>query len=332
MIVRQKTEDLFSPALRNDLCEVIAASFTSDGVDELGRLLFKKYSSHAIAGADTHITISRQRAAQLLVDEAEAKGKLSDLIKLIAELDGSIFQGKRLTIRDIEVFFNSLARAGIVYDSARRRLLHTKNEIRHLKNWGSLRDGHTYDMTLMSVDIVGNSRLVRENGAKTMEKLYFELWKFLERKLAEYDGRTWSWAGDGGLLAFTFAGHVDRAVMCAIDIQSSLPLLNILPDNPISQRVELRLGIDTGEVTFYSDTGRIISDVINYAAHLEKAATTPGRVSISHRVAESCGQRILTIFEHAGQFEGFPYKTTEHRLDGLFADTDGCLDFESNAG
>jgi len=324
--VKPKTEDLFSPALRNDLRELIAASFTSDGVDELGRLIFSNYSSHSIAGADNHITISRHRAAQLLLDECAARGRLADLVKLVAELDGSFFLGKRLDVKDIEVFFNALARVGIVYDPTRRRLYHTKEELERLKNWGSLRDGRTYPMSIVSVDIVGNSRLVRENGAKTIEKLYFEFRRFLERKLDDYEGRLWNWAGDGGLLAFTFEGHVERAVMCAVDIQTSIPLFNVAPTNPLNGPVSLRLAIDSGEITFYNDTGRIVSDVINYATHLEKAGTEPGRVSLSVRTAEICDARLLSVFTSSGVFEGFPYRQTSHRLDSLFGDPEGCPD------
>ena len=324
--MRPNTEELASPALRNDLRELIAGSFTSDDVDELGRLLFRSYSSHEKAGADNHITISRPRAAELLIEEAESRSKLPDLIQLVAELDGGTFGGRRVDVKDIEVFFNSLARLGIVYDPARRRLHYSKQEVERLKNWGSLRDGKTYDIAVVSADIVGNSALVRENGSKKMEKLYFELWRFLERKLDDYDGRIWSWAGDGGLLAFTFSGHVDRAVMCAIDIQSSLPLFNISPANPVRQRVELRLALDTGKVTFYSDTGRIVSDVINYAAHLEKGGTEPGCISLSERAVEACDRRILSIFEDAGEFEGSSYCTTPQRLDSLFGDGEGCFD------
>ena len=159
-----------------------------------------------------------------------------------------------------------------------------------------------------------------------MERLCFELWRFLEHKLNDYDGRLWNWAGDGGLLAFTFDGHVDRAVMCAVDIQSSLPLFNISPTTPITERVELRLGVDTGTVTFLSDTGRIISDVINYAAHLEKNATQAGYVSLSQRVCFQCSPRILSIFEDAGDFEGRPYRTTVQRLDALFDCVPGCAE------
>ncbi len=329
--MKGRPEEFISPALRNELVELIAGAFGSDGIDELGRLVFRQYSSHEIAGENSHITISRRRAARILVEYAEEQETLAELIRLIAELDGGIFRGKQLKIKDIEAFFNSLAKVGIVYDPERRRLYHTKEDVQKLKNWGSLRDGRIYDVTVFSVDIVGNSILVRSHGARTMEKLYYELWRFLERKLADYDGRMWSWAGDGGILAFTFADHTNRAVKCAIDIQTSLPLFNISPENPVNQRVALRMGMDTGQVRFYSDTGRIVSDVINYAAHLEKAGTEPGCISLSERVIERTDPKILTIFDDAGEFEGFPYRTTLRRLDLLFADAEGCEEGEATA-
>jgi class 3 adenylate cyclase len=329
--VSKRADDQFSPALRHELTELIASSFSLDGIDELGRLVFRQYSSHAVAGEDKHITISRHRGAQLLVEEADAKGRIGDLIKLIADLDGGQFQGRRLDVEGIEVFFNGLARAGMAYDPIYRRFYHKREEIMELKNWASLRDGRAYDVSVISADIVGNSRLVRANGARKMEQFYFELWRFLGRKIGDYDGRMWTWAGDGGLLAFTFKDHVNRCVKCALDIQISLPLFNISPENPLSEAVELRLAVDTGSLRFYSDTGRIVSNVINYATHLEKNGTQPGCVSLSERVVQSADAKILTIFEDAGSFEGAPYRTTSRRLDLLFGGPDGCGDAEESA-
>jgi class 3 adenylate cyclase len=259
------------------------------------------------------------------VEYAEDRNALADVIRLVAELDGGLFLGKQLRINGIESFFNSLARVGIVYDPDKRLLYHTKDDIHAMKNWGSLRDGRTYDISVISVDIVQNSELVREYGTKTMEKFYFQIRRFLDRKLADYDGRVWNWAGDGGILAFAFNDHVNRAVKCAVDIQTSLPLFNISPENPLERRVALRTAADTGRVRFYSDTGRIVSDVINYAAHLEKAGTKPGCIAISRRVSDAANPRILSIFDQAGEFEGFPYFATA-RLDLLFAEAEGCED------
>jgi class 3 adenylate cyclase len=322
--VKRRTEEFISPALRNDLIELVAGAFSPDGINELGRLTCGSYNSHEIAGEDSHITISRRRAALLLVEHAAGLQQLAEVIRLIAELDGGIFLGKQLSVKGIESFFNSLARVGIVYDPTRRRLYHSAEDIRGLKNWGSLRDGRTYEIAVISVDIVGNSVLVRQNGTKTMEKLYFQLRQFLDRKLADYDGRVWNWAGDGGILAFAFDDGINRAVKCAIDIQTSLPLFNISPENPVDTQVALRTAVDTGSVRFYDETGRIVSEIINYAAHLEKAATEPGKVSLSERARQKTNPRILSIFGDAGLFEGAPYFTTLRRLDLLFAPAEDC--------
>ena len=302
---------------------MLASTFTSDGMDELGRLLFRHYSGHQVAGADRHMTLSRPRAAQILVQHADERGKLSDLVQLVAELDGRQFMDRTLNVHAIEVFFNALARVGIVYDPSRRRLYHSREEIDRLRNWGSLRDDRTYTIAAMSVDLVGNSQLVRQHGATKVETLSYELLGFLQRKLDDYDGRVWNWAGDGGMLAFTFAGCAERAILCGIDIQRSMPLFSLSPGYPLAEQVALRVAVDTGPVKFCSDTGRIVSEVLNYAAHLEKDATEPGCVSISSRTIDLCDPKLLGIFEPSGDFEGHPYRTTT-RLDALFAEVEGC--------
>ncbi len=322
--VKRKSICVLEPSLRNGLQELISANFKQPEIDELGRLVFREYDSHRIAGEDRHITISRKRAASLLVETAEEQEKVDDLVKLIAELDGGVLAGHSVSVTGIEAFFNALARTGVLYDADHRRLFRSEDALVQLKNWGSLRDGRSYQMSVMSVDIVGNSALVRTHGQKVMEKLYYELWQFLNRKLSDYDGRLWNWAGDGGILAFTFADHVNRAVKCAIDIQISVPLFNISPENPLSEPLVLRTAIDTGKIRFYRETGKIVSEVINYAAHLEKEATEPGTISLSERGRRLVDPKILSIFRNGGEFEGISYVATTQRLDGLFMAPEGC--------
>jgi class 3 adenylate cyclase len=314
--VKSKDAQFLTPGLKHELYELLEGAFSADSMDQLGALLFKRYSGHDQAGEDRHLTLSRGRAARLLVDAAEERGKTADLIQLIAELDGKQFQGRLLTVPAAEVFFNSLARVGVVYDPARRKLYHSKHDIAELRNWGSLRDGRTYTIAIMSIDIVGNSQIVRELGAKKAEKLSFAILTFLQSKLDDYDGRLWNWAGDGGLFAFAFDGCADRAIMCGVDIQRSLPLFLIGPRLPVKQQISLRIAIDVGPVKFVSDTGRIVSDVINYAAHLEKGGTNAGQVSISERVANACDGRLLSLFHDSGEFEGLRFQTTE-QLDSF---------------
>lgn len=310
---------MLEPSLAHQLTELLAANLKPDDINEIGKLIDRKFDMHRLTGERQHVSIGAKRAAALLVEYLEEHGSTSELIKFVAEIDEGVFGGRTVRINGIEEFFHELAKLGIVYDYSRRKLHHTKEELASLKNFGSLRDGKPYHVTVASVDIVGNSKLVRAHGTKVMEKVYYNLWAFLNRRLADYNGRIWSWAGDGGILAFALDGNEVRALKCALEIQSTIALFNISDENPIEESIELRIGMDCGRIKFFSDTGKIISDTINYAAHLEKGAGAPGRVAISERLAEriTC-KPLLSIFENAGTFEEAPYLLTSRRLDRLF--------------
>jgi hypothetical protein len=75
-------------------------------------------------------------------------------------------------------------------------------------------------------------------------------------------------------------------------------------------------------VKFSAETGRIVSDVMNYAAHLEKGATEPGCVSVSVRVTNQCDPKLLRLFHPNGEFEGTECLTTPC-LDSLFEKSEG---------
>jgi class 3 adenylate cyclase len=150
-----------------------------------------------------------------------------------------------------------------------------------------------------------------------MEKLYYGLWSFMKEKLTAADGRIWSWAGDGGIIAFALGEHTRRAVRFAVEVQTAIPIFNLTDESEAPVDISLRVGIDTGKVKFNLDTGKIVSDVLNYAAHLEKKATMPGCVSLSRAVYDLLSPRLGGLFQVGGLFEDKDYYTTQRRLDGL---------------
>ena len=189
-----------------------------------------------------------------------------------------------------------------------------------LPNWGCLKDGREYDITVASLDIVGNSAKVRKLGTRSMEKLYATLCRFLREKLCAVDGRIWSWAGDGGIIAFALKDHPARAVRFAIELQSTVPVFNLSASGSPTADIALRLGIDSGRVKFSIETGSIVSDVINYAAHLEKSAALPGTVAISRSVYDTLPPRLASVFRFGGIFEEKDYFRTIRRLDSLLCE------------
>jgi len=301
--------------LLNETTEILANNFTSEEIESLGKIIFSKYNGHTAAGVKNHITMSSRKAANALVQFLNTSKETFQLIKLIVEIDGSTLNGKAITIDGLETYLNELAKIGIYYDFKKRKLHHSKKDALEMLNWGILKDGKTYNITVMSLDIVGNSKLVKKYGTKTMEKVYFRLRNFVEQKVLDYEGRIWNFAGDGGLIAFTSKNHVVRSVLCSLDIRAALSVFNINPDIPIKDSITLRIALDTGKIKFSFDTGHIVSDIINYAAHLEKLGTNPGEISISENIKRELPAKIVKVFSDKNMFENMnSYSTIETKL------------------
>ncbi len=296
---------MFDETLIKDLVEIYGRSLTFKDVVAVGSYLFKDraYNLHTVAGLDEKRSISVVNAAKILVEQAEHKNKLKELFAFSIEMDGSPLNGRVVQLDGLENLLYRLTRTGSYYDFARRRFTDIDDASR-LPNWGALRDGREYPFAIASIDICDNSVLVKKYTSKVMEKVYYRLWSFLKPKLDHWEGRIWSWAGDGGLLAFRGEGGATAAVSCCLEILATLHVFNMQPFKPIKDDIHLRLGLDFGPMKFASDTGRIVSDVINYAAHLEKKGTKPGAISVSDTVHARLTPPMQQVFPYQRKFEG----------------------------
>jgi class 3 adenylate cyclase len=304
---------MFDTALVKDLAEMLGKSLTFKDIDAIGAYLFKDqaYSTHAVAGASKGVSISPLNAARWLVEECERKSRLKELFAFAFELEGVPLNGRCVKLEGLDSVLYRLSRTGVYYDFGRRRFVELAKERKSLPGWGVLKSGKEYPIAVASADICQNSALVRKYRPAVMEKIYYALWEFLKPKLDLYDGRIWSWAGDGGLLAFRGEEGVVSGVSCCLEILYTLPVFNLRPALPIREELCLRLGMDFGPVKFMEDTGRIVSDVINYAAHLEKKGTQAGALSVSDAVYSRLPSRMQAPFKSKRQFEGrTAYSTT----------------------
>jgi len=296
---------MFDETLVKDLVEMYGKSLTFTDIQSVGGYLFKNrsYSLHATAGMDHKVSISPLNAARILVEESEKNGRLKDLFAFTFELDGSPLNSKVVSLNGLENLLYRLSRSGQYYDFTKRKFVDIEDHYK-LLNWGALRDGREYPFTIASIDICQNSELVKKYKTKVMEKVYYRLWEFLKTKLDHWEGRIWSWAGDGGICAFRGDEGVPRAVSCGLEIMATLPVFNMQPEKGIKDEIHLRIGMDFGKVKFFNETGRIVSDVINYAAHLEKKGTSPRTISVSDAIHERLSKEMQLVFSEQKKFEG----------------------------
>jgi adenylate cyclase len=146
---------------------------------------------------------------------------------------------------------------------------------------------------ILAADVVGYSRLMGANEAGTLAALKSHRSEFIDGKIAEHKGRIVKLTGDGMLVEFP---SVVNAVACAAAIQLGMGTRNA--DVPHEHRIELRIGINLGDVIVDSDD--IYGDGVNVAARLE-AIAKPGGIAVSGSVRDQVGARLDLGFEDMGE-------------------------------
>lgn len=148
---------------------------------------------------------------------------------------------------------------------------------------------------ILAADVVGYSRLVRDNEEGTIETLRMLRRELIGPKIDEHRGRIVKLMGDGILVEF--ASAVD-AVTCGAAVQRAMAERNA--DASQDRRIVFRVGVNLGDVIIDGDD--IQGDGVNVAARLE-AFSQPGGMCISDAVYEQVRDRLDFRFENRGDQE-----------------------------
>jgi len=142
-------------------------------------------------------------------------------------------------------------------------------------------------------DVVGYSRLMGIEEEDTHLRLTGYVKDLIEPKITGNRGRLIRTAGDGFLVEFYSA--VD-AVRCGIDIQHQLAEHNA--GVPADRRIQLRIGVNTGDVIVENQD--IYGNSVNIAARLEGLAQ-PGGVYVTRGVRDQLEGQSSLSFEDRGE-------------------------------
>ena len=141
--------------------------------------------------------------------------------------------------------------------------------------------------------LVGYSALMEADEAGTHERLKAGRKELFEPEIARHHGRVFKVMGDGMLAEF---GSVVDAVECAVALQRGLGERNAaIPEH---QRIQVRIGINLGEVIVEGDDR--YGEGVNIATRLEQLAE-PGGIYVSGKVAKEVEKRLAFGFEPMGE-------------------------------
>ncbi len=145
---------------------------------------------------------------------------------------------------------------------------------------------------ILASDVVGYSRLMETDEAGTFERLRAYRKDFFEPEIAKHRGRIFKLMGDGLLAEFS---SVVDAMECAVSLQRGMVERN--HGLPPGQRIDLRIGINLGDVIVEEDDRH--GDGVNIAARLQQLAE-PGGIAVSGTVVDHVRNKLALCFQSLG--------------------------------
>jgi adenylate cyclase len=166
---------------------------------------------------------------------------------------------------------------------------------------------------ILAADVVGYASLMERDEKGTHERLTAGRRELFEPEIARHHGRVFKLMGDGLLAEF---GSVVDAVECAVSLQRGLAERNA--EVPPTQRVQVRIGINLGEVIVEGDDR--YGEGVNIAARLQQLAD-PGGICVSGKVAKEVEKKLAFGFEPMGAQQvkniAEPVQAFRVKLDGM---------------
>jgi class 3 adenylate cyclase len=281
-------------------------SLQVDMMIRLAQLVNPGYDIYQRLGLKEGMPVSNHTAAQCIVADLIERGYFVDFVETLIRVDNGGYMGRSYALKGLDDVINGVVQGGYSFDQTTGRFFENQRE-RISENWGRLREGNEQQMTVLRLDIAGNSVLVRQNSAAAIQRAYAEMRTVVSRAVIGRLGRLWSWEGDGALAVFMF-GHKERAaVFCGMDILHELFFFNKLK-NPLSTPIKLRLGVHIGTVRYHEDAvERLKNDAVKQAVALEGSAAA-NSMAVSHNLFISMDKIILDLFTPEKTSRGGRYR------------------------
>lgn len=178
-------------------------------------------------------------------------------------------------------------------------------------------------VTVVFADLVGSTELASKQDPERLRALLSAFFEEMTQQVRAYGGTVEKFAGDAIVAVFgvpqVHEDDAERAVRAAVAMRDCLTALNPVFEHEYGARLELRVGIATGEAVAATDQSRefmVTGEVANLAARLQSVGGGVVASAETHRLVAPLleGERLegLTL-------KGFAKPVTAYRILGLRA-------------
>jgi class 3 adenylate cyclase/tetratricopeptide (TPR) repeat protein len=181
-------------------------------------------------------------------------------------------------------------------------------------------------VTVVFCDVTGSTALGERLDAESFRRVMARYFDEARRVIERHGGTVEKFIGDAVMAVFGVpVVHEDdaiRAVRAAAELRSAIEVLNAELNRDYDTTLELRIGINTGEVVTGTEERLATGDAVNVAARLQQAAA-PGEILLGR---ETCAlARDAVVVEELAPIElkGKQAPIVAYRLEALTPDAPG---------
>ena len=276
----------------------LAARVLSESMDvktmvHLARGLLGSYDLNDRTGFPQSIPIPSRTAAQQIVEDTVEAGLFLDFVALLLEIERLGMAGRKYRFPRLGAIMSEIMETGYRYDVEIRSFVEDTS-IRTTRNWGVLREGETYVMAFVGIDVVGNSRLVKQYGNTVMRGVYADVRRMAATAAEKRNGRLWGWEGDGGVLAFTFEEHNQRATLAGIELLNEVFLYN-LTGCTVDGGVHVRLTVHNGPCEYHDNGSELKVDTLKRLWDVDDRFGRPDTLILTDAVFPSLDRQVTSV-------------------------------------
>ncbi|MGE7384323.1 adenylate/guanylate cyclase domain-containing protein [Streptomyces sp. NPDC004126] len=178
-------------------------------------------------------------------------------------------------------------------------------------------------VTVLFCDLVGSTALSGTLDAETLRSVTLRWFDLMRLRIEEQGGTVEKFIGDAVMAVFGVPAvredDARRAVAAALAMREALVGLNQRLEQGVGVRLEMRIGLNTGQAVTGSATLRqamVSGEVVNVAARLEQNAAA-GEILIGPGTLAAAGPGVRTARTGPLLLKGKRDRVSAHRLLGL---------------
>jgi class 3 adenylate cyclase len=156
-------------------------------------------------------------------------------------------------------------------------------------------------VTILFCDVTGSTALGEQLDPESLRRVMARYFEEMRRVIERHGGTVEKFVGDAVMAVFGVpVVHEDdalRALRAVSEMQAALVDLNTELARDYGTALELRIGVNSGEIVTGTDERLVTGDAVNVAARLEQAAR-PGEALLGE--ATSLAEEARTLYESKG--------------------------------